>query len=201
MVYSKRKEERFLESSNREFPADEVWERFFAKNVGAISTRDYILQRIIPRPRDIIYLCRASLAHAVNHGHQKIEAEDITQAENEYSQYAFNSLEAETSAQVEHLEDLLYEFVGATSIVTRQQIEQYCEKVRLDPTRVQYSIDLLCESTFLGLETEKDHFDFMFNEGKADVLRTLARKVREITGVERYQINIPFRSYLEIKKC
>ena len=148
----------------------------------------------------LIYLCKASLAHAVNHGHVKIEAQDIAQAENEYSQYAFNSLEAETSAQVEHLEELLYEFVGNYSIVTRQQIEQYCDKVGLNPTQVQYCIDLLCETTFFGLETEKDHFEFIFTEEKSDVIRTLARKVREITGVERYQINIPFRSYLEIKE-
>jgi hypothetical protein len=103
-------------------------------------------------------------------------------------------------AQVEHLEELLYEFAGVNSIVTRQQIEEYCNKVNLNPTQIQKSIDLLCESTFLGLETEKDHFEFVFNEEKSDVVRTLARKVRDITGVERYQINIPFRSYLDIKE-
>ncbi len=192
-------EERFLESSNRVMLPEEVWNKYFVESINTIPTKDYLVQRIIPRPRDIIYLCKASLAHAVNHGHLKIEAEDIAQAENEYSQYAFNSLEAETSAQIEHLEELLYEFAGVNTIVTRQQIEEYCLKVNLNPTLVQKSIDLLCESTFLGLETEKGRFEFVFNEEKSEVVRTLARKVRELTGVERYQINIPFRSYLDIK--
>ena len=194
-------EERFLESLHRELLPEAVWQRFFTETVGEILTKDYIVQRIIPRPRDMIYFCRASLAHAVNRGHHRIEVDDIKQAENEYSQYAFNSLEAETSAQLEHLEELLYEFVGASSIVTRRQIEQFFNKVSIDPAQVQSGIDLLCESTFLGLETKRDHFEFIYDENRAEVIRILARKIAESTNNERYQINIPYHSYLEIKQA
>jgi hypothetical protein len=192
-------EERFLESSNREMSPDEVWTKFFVDTIGETPTKDYIVERIVPRPRDIIYLCKASLAHAVNRGHYKIEGEDIAQAEIEYSEYAFNSLEAETSAQIEHLEELLYEFAGVNHIVTRQQIEHFCNKASINPNQIQNNIDLLCESTFLGPEIEKDRFEFIYDDGRSDVVRKLAKKVQEVTGLERYQINIPYRSYLEIK--
>jgi hypothetical protein len=193
-------EERFLESLHREILPEAVWQMFFTETVEKILTKDYIVKRIIPRPRDMIYFCRASLAHAVNRGHHRIEVDDIKQAEKEYSQYAFNSLEAETSAQLEHLEELLYEFVGASSIVTRRQIEQFFNNVSIDQTQVQLGIDLLCEATFLGLETEKNHFEFIYDENRAEVIRILARKVIESTNNERYQINIPYHSYLEIKR-
>jgi len=193
-------EERFLESLHRELLPEAVWQRFFTETVDGIYTKDYIVQRIIPRPRDMIYFCRASLAHAVNRGHHRIEIDDIKQAEKEYSQYAFNSLEAETSAQLDHLEELLYEFVGASSIVTRRQIEQFFNNVSIDPAQIQSGIELLCESTFLGLETERNRFEFMYDENRMDVIRILARKLAESNSNERYQINIPYYSYLEIKQ-
>jgi len=193
-------EERFRESLHRELLPEQVWQKYFTEKVGETLAKDYIVQQIVPRPRDMIYFCRASLAHAVNRGHQRIEVADIREAEKEYSQYAFNSLEAETSAQLEHLEELLYEFVRASSIVAREQIEQFCNKALIVPNQVQPAIDLLCESTFLGLETEKDHFEFIYDENRAEVIRILARKVAESTANERYLINIPYRSYLEIKQ-
>jgi tRNA splicing ligase len=171
-------EERFLESLHRELLPEAVWERFFVETVGEVPTKDYIVRQIIPRPRDMIYFCRASLAHAVNRGHQRIEVNDIKQAEKEYSQYAFNSLEAETSAQLERLEELLYEFVGASSIVTRKQIEEFFSGAAINPIQIE----------------------FMYDENRAEVIRILARKVAEHTENERYQINIPYHSYLEIKQ-
>ena len=105
-------EERFLKSTNRTLKSDDVWKEYFVETIDDMPTKDYLVSRIIPRPRDIIYLCRSALAHAVNHKHDRIEAVDIKQAEKEYSQYAFNSVEAETSTQLEHFEELLYEFVS-----------------------------------------------------------------------------------------
>jgi Cdc6-like AAA superfamily ATPase len=192
-------EERIAESSNQNLHADEVWKRIFVENIDAIPVKDYITQQIIPRPRDIIYLCKASLSHAVNRGHLQIEKDDIKQAEKEYSQYAFDSLEAEVSAQLTHMEELLYEFAGVSSIVTRAQIEGFCKNVSIDDAQIQLAINLLCEASFLGLETKQGYFEYFYPESRSDVIRTLARKLTEATGDDRYQINIPYRSYLEVK--
>ena len=192
-------EERIAESSNQNIHPDEVWKRIFVENIDGIPVKDYITQQIIPRPRDIIYLCKASLSHAVNGGHQQIEKDDIKQAEQEYSQYAFNSLEAEVSAQLTHMEELLYEFAGVNSILTRTQIESFGKNVSIDDAEIQLAINLLCETAFLGLETKQGHFEYFYPESRSDVIGTSARKLTEATGDERYQINIPYRSYLEVK--
>ena len=192
-------EERFLVSSERTLASEKVWQTFFVETVKGLPTKDYLTSRIIPRPRDMIYLCRAALAHAINHRHSRIEEPDILQAEKAYSKYAFDSLEAETSAQLEHLEELLYEFVGMNNIVTRDQVDKSIEKAHIAPEKAQYAIDLLCESTFLGLETDKDKFEFIYDENKEEVIRALARKIVETNGGERYLINAPFHTYLEIK--
>jgi len=193
-------EERFLEASDRILVNDQVWGTFFTETIDGVPTKDYLVSRVIPRPRDTIYLCRSALAHAVNHGHARIDEVDVRQAEKEYSQYVFNSVEAETSAQLEHLEELLYEFVGANEIVTREQIETYLKKVSIPVETTQYAINLLCEATFLGLEVDQGRFEYIYDEHRDEVIRALARKLTESSGHERYSINVPFRTYLEIKE-
>jgi hypothetical protein len=71
-------EERFVLSLGEgEILSDEVWEKYFAESVDGIPTKQYILERIIPRPRDIIYLCKEALIRAINHNHTRIDKEDI----------------------------------------------------------------------------------------------------------------------------
>ena len=59
-------------------------------------------------------------------------------------------------------------------------------------------IDLLIAAGFLGLETDLNQFTFVYDE-RVKSNRILARKVKNITGVERYRVNLPFHSYLKIK--
>jgi len=193
-------EERFMSKLDSSVLPDEIWTRFFVERVNQVHARDYITNHIIPRPRDMIYFCKAALARAVNLKHTIVEEIDILKAEEQYSHYAFNALEAETGAQLEHLEKLAYQFVGVDEIVTRDQIVQFAEKAGIALERTQYVIDLLCEATFLGLETGKDRFEFMYDENREEVIRALARKIAEATGQERFLINLPFHSFLEINK-
>ena len=191
-------EERFLNSLGETLEPERIWADYFVKEIDGMPTKDYLISRTIPRPRDIIYLCKAALSHAINHRHSRIEHIDVLQAEKEYSHYAFNSLEAETSTQLERCEALLYEFVGVSEIVTRKDIERFAEKAGIPSERVNDAIDLLCDSTFLGRHTGPDKFEFLYDDGEKRVLQALARKTAEATGEERFAINVPFHSYLQI---
>ena len=115
--------------------ADEVWVRFFEELVDGIPTKDYLVSRILPRPRDVIYLCKAALLAAVSHRHARISKTDITQAEKYlYSKYAFNALEAETSPQIPRVEDFLYELAGSSAVVTEGELCVLAKKVGLPTT-------------------------------------------------------------------
>jgi hypothetical protein len=63
------------------------------------------------------------------------------------------------------------------------------------------AIDLLCEATFLGLEIHPNEFRFLYDtEGtKKKVYETLARRTADTLGEERFRINTPFQSFLEIE--
>lgn len=192
-------EERFISSLEETIEPEEIWQDFFDPTVKGKPTKEYIVSRIIPRPRDIIYLCTHALSHAINHKHSRIEEGDLLRAEKEYSEYAFNSLRTETEAQLSKIEELLYEFVGTNEIIAREQIERCLKKVEISEDKIDYVIELLSESTFLGLETYPNTFMFLYEGGgKNKVLKKLAQKTAEQLGEERFRINVPFHAYLEI---
>ncbi len=74
-------------------------------------------------------------------------------------------------------------------------------KIGIPDAKFQEAIDLLCESTFFGVEIDDERFEFMYDEDREEVFRSLARKTAERRGEERFLINTPFRSYLEIKQA
>ncbi len=92
-------EERILASLSVNKDSQQIWADYFTPQVKGIQTRDYITQRVIPRPRDVIYWCKQALTYAVNHNHSRIEEKDVLSAEKDYSYYAYLSLLSELNAQ------------------------------------------------------------------------------------------------------
>jgi hypothetical protein len=191
-------EERFVNSLNGQIFPNEVWTKIFTPMVLGIPTKEYIMSKIILRPRDIIYYCKASLAQAINRGHSKIEQEDILRAEEEYSQYAYLSLITETKPQFPKIEEYLIEFAGSSEIVSYGQLIDFAKNVKIDESSISVLIELLAESLFLGLETGEEKFEYIYDQSKATVLTALSKKISEKTGKRQFKINTPFHRYLEI---
>lgn len=191
-------EERFVSSLKDTILPNEVWTNFFIDSVKGEVTKDYIVKRIIPRPRDIIYFCKSALFSAVNHNHTKIEESDILRAEIDYSQHAFYSLLPEIQGRISNFENLLYEFVGSNDILTYDEVVKIIGRANISDDQVDETIEILCDLTFLGLETAPNQFKFLTDESKKKVLQSLARKMAEQSGQRRFAINIAFHSFLEI---
>ena len=63
----------------------------------AKPVKQYLIDTILPRPRDLLYLVKTALQNAINRSHGRIEEEDLLDAEVEYSHFALNSLMAENA--------------------------------------------------------------------------------------------------------
>ncbi len=194
-------EQRFVQSAEGSLQPEDVWVQFFSPTVDQRSTKDYLVDRVIPRPRDIIYWCKAALAAAINHGHTRIEEDDVLAGESQYSQHVFQSLVTEVSSRISKSEDLLHEFAGLPTIVTKDDVKQCLERAGVCETELGSVIDALCATGFLGLETGQSRFDFLYENGRKPVLQSLARKMAETQGIERFAIHSSYHSYLEIGKA
>ena len=193
-------EERFIASSTQ-ITTNDIWIRYFCSSVKGIGAKTYLTKYILPRPRDLIYLAKEAQHKAANRGHSKIEESDILDAMKKYSQFALDSIIVENSIQVTQLEELLYEFVGMTEIITKTDILSSMKKCDIDESELGHIIDILCNLTFIGLEVEPDRFVFLYNEEEEMKIKAMARKTveKQADRIERFKINDAFHSYLEIK--
>jgi hypothetical protein len=190
-------EERFVTSHAGSVRPEQMWKTFFCENVKGIPTKEYFVSRILPRPRDLVFFVKAAMATAVNRNHTIVSQQDILDSEKQYSQFAFDSILVETGATTERMEDMLYEFVGSSPVLTQDELESRLSKI--GASDVGSVIELLCSISFLGLETRKDRFRFVEELQEYRKALTLAQQVARHRGRNlRYRIHPAFSAFLEL---
>ncbi|MBI3517972.1 MAG: hypothetical protein HY062_01260, partial [Bacteroidetes bacterium] len=186
-------EQRFIELSNNEFTAADLWEKFIVKTVDGKDVKDYIINVIIPRPRDIINFIKMAKDIAVSRGHEKIEEIDIKTAYKEYSVWVFTSFIVENGITVKQMEDFMYELLGSTTIITKEEIAEKMQKVAIDVSIIDKFIDHLVDLTIVGRETKTDHFEYEYDMDTSKKLKILGEKLSS----NRYRIHNALVPYLE----
>lgn len=193
-------EERFLAVRPPGTSPNELWERFFCPTVKGVDTRQYLLSHVLPRPRDMVYLCNAAVMSAVDNRHDLVEEDDITSAEMNYSQFAYEALLVENGITVKQLDNVLLEFMASDSIMPASAARANLSVAGIAADQMDYVVSRLKGVSFLGVEIGPDKFVYV--EGDADPRRldVLARKYSQSTGEEpRYSIHSAYRSYLEVQ--
>lgn len=177
---------------------EELWLNYFCERVLDRSTRDFLLWRSLPRPRDLVYLCNACVLNAINHKNQRIQEVDVLAAQEDYSRFAFDALRVE-GATSEELDEVLLQFAGAPHTMPMSEaISLIAEGSGLSPTDALFS--RLIRANFIGLETGEDQFDFPAAEQTERRARVLATKLQKSLAREpRVTVHPAFRPYLGIK--
>ena len=193
-------EERFLSSFETNLDPDVLWQKYFCPTVNGIPTKEYITEAILKRPRDIIYLVNASVTTAINREHTRIEEEDIIEAEKQYSQYALESVNVENTLPDINLEDVILEFVGMPIILPKSEVVEAIQLAGVPAERIEPTIDVLHDLTFLGLEIGEDRFVFSDEPENSRKNKIMARRFARRKGQEEhFQIHRVFRAFLEIE--
>ena len=78
-------EQRFLASRKYKEEPEELWERYFCDSVAGVPIKTYLLEHILPRPRDLLFFVKSALSMAVNRKHTRVGENDVLDAEKEYS--------------------------------------------------------------------------------------------------------------------
>jgi len=182
-----------LLSSNK--LTDNFWETHIAKSVDGISTKEYILTCIIPRPRDLIYFINSAKDIAVRRGHKTIHEGDLLAAHKDYSNWIFKSLLVENGVTVSQIHTFLYNVMGEPSILTRDRIEELMAKsdITVENEYVDKFITHLCGLSFIGREVKDFNFVFEFDFDSDEKNIVLAKKLNS----NRYKIHNAFIPYLE----
>jgi hypothetical protein len=192
-------EERFVAGFDGARPPSDLWQKCFCPRVRGCPPREYIVNRCLPRPRDVLFFVNGAVATAVNRKHGIVEESDVLAAEKQYSQYAMETILVENGIVVGRLEDVIYEFAGSRAILGWDEVRASVSKAGIPDEEIPAVVDRLCALTFLGVEIGNN--EFRFSDDASEYLRNvvLARRFAENRGsVPRYMVNYPFRAFLEV---
>jgi hypothetical protein len=190
-------DERFAVSRGSD--AEELWSKFICPTVGVVPTRDYLFARVLPRPRDLLFLVNSAVANAANAGHQQVLDEDIRDAEHSYSRFAFEAALVANSITTDKLEELLYEFVGSSALITEEDITSAFMRTGISSDMRADVISHLLSLQFIGREIGEGRFSYDSEGPNARVTEVLARKAAEAHGgLRRYRVHPAFCPFLEI---
>jgi len=176
-----------------------LWGEVFCQTVKKESSKKYILDMILPRPRDLVYFTKAALSIAVNRGHSRVEEADILEAEKLYSQFAFEVIQVENGISLPELEKILFEFVGGSSILYKNEILKILSKSGIDKNLYDYALGHLIALSFLGVEIKLNEFRFCTSADEIQKIERLSERfVTNKKKGQRYQIHKAFHAYLEV---
>jgi hypothetical protein len=190
-------DERFIIS--RGSSPEELWNRFICPTVDDIPTRDYLFARVLPRPRDLLFLINSVMSNAVNSGHEQVLEQDIKNAERAYSRFAFEAALVANSITTDKLEELLYEFVGSSALITEDDIKSAIARAGISPEMQADVTAHLLALQFIGRQIGDERFSYESEGPGAKVIEVLARKTAEAHGgLRQYRVHPAFCPFLEI---
>lgn len=191
-------EERYLSSAPDGTQPSDFWRYFDA--VGAVPAASYIASTILPRPRDMVYVCKEAVSAAVNKNHARVNEDDLRDAIRQYSRFAVDAMLVE-SAMDARMEAVVYEFVGAPPTMTEADVLSLMSKAGIPAGDRLGVLARLRSLSFLGLEYRDGEFDFSDDPKERQPLEVLAdRLAAERASGRRYRVHPAFRSFLEIDR-
>jgi hypothetical protein len=178
-----------------------MWKQYFCPQVRGIPTRQYLVSRILSRPRDVVYLVKAVVSFAVNRKHDRVEERDVIDGEKQYSQYALDSILVENGITIPELEAVLFEFVGAPPVLPTYEIAKRMRRAGIGYERTGQVTDQLVKLSFLGVEVDNGVFAYADEPREIKKNKVMSDQLLERMGsARRFQINVAFRAYLEVSE-
>ena len=101
-----------------------TWSVIFPEPVQQTKASDYILSRVLPRPRDVLDLCQKAIDQAQRNGHRFVTEQDVLDGEATFSESLFWSLAGEFRGLYPQLEEVLIEFAGIPASLRWKDFER-----------------------------------------------------------------------------
>ncbi|MBA4607653.1 hypothetical protein H1W00_04110 [Aeromicrobium sp. Marseille-Q0843] len=194
-------EDRFMASRNGKSSPSDLWTEYFAPEIRGIKSREYILSRVQPRPRDLIFFANAAVLAATNARNHIIDSVDVDKAESAYSQFAYEALLVEGVAVGIDMEELLMSFVGENAQLSEGELRDVLEEGGLPTEAHSEYIRILRQHGFLGLQVAPGSFDFGGTPGEMQKAHILATKLQKTAGGPRlYEVHPAYRRHLLIEE-
>jgi hypothetical protein len=172
---------------------DSMWQDYFCSTVHGVDTKRYLLDRVLPKPRDFIYVCTTALSLASNRGSDRVQVDDLQAAEKIYSQNAVEALLVENGLTVKETEGVLIELLGGRAEMTVRELRQKMVAAGIEEDRHSAVIHHFFELSLIGVAVAPGNYRFSYDFTVPPFVSTLlTQDGRELA------IHPAFRPFLEM---
>ncbi|HVU04302.1 MAG TPA: hypothetical protein VHE30_21235 [Polyangiaceae bacterium] len=199
-------QERLTASQGEDSDPEQLWKTFFCPFVGGETTPDYLVAQSLPKPRDLLFLTKAALAEAINHGHGRVDAQDVLQAAKRYSEFAYEVLRIEDASSERPVVETLIMLAGRPFLLPESAIRDaivHGVGAESPPSEgaLGDAMRRLVLLGFLEVEVGPSTFRSAEREIELDKVLTMARRhAAERGGEVRYRVHRAYRPYLELQE-
>lgn len=131
---------------------ESAWSRICEPLIDGQASFDYIVDRTLMRPRDLLRFIRACVGVALNRGNRRIEAADIKQAEDIYSLDLTTDFSYEITDTRPELDELLWVFENADIEMSwSTAVDRVVQLLALDESAAESSLEFLLWLGFFGV--------------------------------------------------
>lgn len=132
---------------------DQAWQYVCVPLIKGQASFDYIVERTLMRPRDLLQFLRHCIDVAVNRGRVRIEEEDVDQAERGYSQDMLIDFAYEIADTHPEYEWLPWVFEQASAKMTVDEVQdRIMQMLGMGSAQASAAIDFLVSLGFLGVD-------------------------------------------------
>lgn len=162
----------------------QVWGLICVSHYKGEETSQFLIDRSLMRPRNLLKLVGYCKGFAVNLDHEKIDSEDITKGLQSYSNDLVLEADSELADIESSAEGLLYQFVGEPYQMKEQDLLLLLQVQGIAEEKIQDVIDYLLYLGFLGVRVGDGDPRYIYNFGyDLRILKAVRRKNEKNSGL------------------
>ena len=180
---------------------ESIWSELFCSDIAGQATKDYLLEHVMPRPRDLIHVVHSAIDNCVSRSRSRIEADDLRDAIREYYQFLLDNMYTEYGVYMPVLRDLVQAFSGTKVRQTGYEMRRTVRAYLHEGGGFTRIIEFLFRVSFIGIE-QRDRIKFAYTNDEARRLFPLVKRRLRWYNLPRihFVIHPAFRAGLELSE-
>jgi len=188
---------RLVQQLSKDITFDQIWGKLCTSHFDGEETSQYLIERSLMRPRNLLKLVGYCKGFAVNLDHERIEVADIQKGLRSYSNDLVLEADRELTDVEPSAEGLIYEFVGELSEMSKEDLCLLLEVHGIEKDHHARVLEFLLYFGFLGIRVGNEDVKYVFDFGyDMGILNAVLRKNLERV---RFVLNTAFWPALEVK--
>lgn len=173
----------------------EIWGKVFCSHYNGEETSQFIIERSMMRPRNLLNLINHCRSVAINMRHQTIEEVDIEKGLRAYSTDLLVELSRELEDVLPAYDTLLWDFVQSSQRLSRADIFEILKRSGVEEIENERVVERLVYYGFIGIvleEEDKYIYDFNYE------MKLFLANVRRHSSSTTFCIHPAFRESLSL---